>query len=331
MHEEPLFLPSAVRRVQADTAQLQPGERMQYWNEVVREHIVELDCRAASASDFLCAMDGYSSTYGAATHIQVHRSLTVERFLTGANRHAPDAVILNLMLQGEMRVAQANQHCALRAGEFSICVTDQPYSLYIPQGMQLASFRLPADALGCSSTLLRRLVAQPLASGNSMASLLCAYANELLLKRAELAECSADLALKSLSVLLGAVLQEAMQLQPAQHTDHRERLIFLIKQYVNQHINRDSLSVAEIAANLRVSTRYLQQLWASETQTLQEYIAVKRLDAILESLVNPARKPESITQIAMSHGFVNMSHFSRFFRSKVGVSPSTYRNTRLVR
>lgn len=218
----------------------------------------------------------------------------------------------------------------MQAGEFSICVTDQPYSLHIPQGMEVASFRLPIDALDFSSTILRRLVAQPLGRGNSMASLLCAYANELHRKRFEVAECSADQALKNLSTLLGAVLQEAMQAQPVQHTDHRERLIFLTKQYVIQHINRENLSVAEIAANLRVSTRYLQQLWASEAQTLQEYIAAKRLDAVLESLANPARKPESITQIAMSHGFVNMSHFSRFFRSKIGVSPSVYRNSRFA-
>lgn len=47
-------------------------------------------------------------------------------------------------------------------------------------------------------------------------------------------------------------------------------------------------------------------------------------------LISPARKPESITQIAMSHGFVNMSHFSRFFRGKMGVSPSAYRSARLL-
>lgn len=330
MHADHLSRPSAVRHIHANTAQLEPRERMQYWNEVVREHIVELDCRAESASNFLCAMEGYSSTYGAATHIQVQKTLKVQRHRAAANRQAHDAVILNLMLQGEMRVAQTDQHCAMQAGEFSICVTDQPYSLYVPHGMQVASFRLPFDGLSCSSTLLRRLVAQPLGRSNSMASLLCAYANELHRKRFEVAECSADQALKNLSTLLGAVLQEAMQAQPAQHTDHGERLIFLTKQYVIQHINRENLSVAEIAANLRVSTRYLQQLWASEAQTLQEYIAARRLDAVLESLANPARKPESITQIAMSHGFVNMSHFSRFFKSKIGVSPSVYRNSRFA-
>jgi hypothetical protein len=120
MHADHLSRPSAVRHIHANTAQLQPGERMQYWNEVVREHIVELDCRAESASNFLCAMEGYSSTYGAATHIQVQRTLNVQRHRAAANRQAHDAVILNLMLQGEMRVAQTDWHCAMLAGEFSI-------------------------------------------------------------------------------------------------------------------------------------------------------------------------------------------------------------------
>ncbi len=301
---------------------------MQHWNDVVREHIVELDCRADSASDFLCAMDGYSSTYGAATHIRVHRALNVQRHRTSVSREAPGAVILNLMLHGEMRVAQGDRHCAMQAGDFSICVTEQPYSLHIPQGMEVASFRLPADALGCSPTILKRMVAQPLGRGNSMASLLAAYANELHRKRVEVSHSSADPALKNLSMLLSAVLQETLQQQPIHHTDHQERLIFLTKQYIQQHLNHDTLSVAHIAAALRVSTRYLQQLWENEGQTLKEYIAAQRLDAVLHSLTNPARKPESITQIAMSHGFVNMSHFSRFFRTKVGVSPSEYRSSR---
>lgn len=318
-------LQPAIEFVHANTATEQPNNREEYWNEVVRKHVVELDCKANSKQDFLCAMDGFSCREGAAMSIRVGRRLSVRRGAIVVDREPSDAIILNLMQQGEMHVAQDNQACLMHVGDFSICTADRPYELDIPVGMQVACFRIPIKHVDCNKTVLRRLVAQTFPSRNGMASLVKAYAAALVEQRLELSEGSAELAMRHLGLLIGAVAQESLEGCVCAKTDHRERMILQAKYYIAHQLNDSALSVAAIAAVLRVSTRYLQQLWACEGDSLAGYIANLRLERVMASMRHPARKQESLTQIAMSHGFVNMSHFSKVFRQKYDETPSAFR------
>lgn len=317
--------PSAIEFVRADTANERPWDREEYWNEVVRKHVVQLDCKADSRQDLLCAMEGFSCQGGSVSAIRVGRRLSVRRGAMVVDRESSEAVIMNLMLQGEMHVAQDGNACVMQPGDFSICTADRPYALEIPMGMQVACFRLPIAQLGCNKTLLKRLVAQRFVGHNGMAPLVKAYAAALVDQRLEVEARSAELAMRHLAMLLGAAVQECLATDRGLNTEHRERMLLQTKYHVAQHINDDTLSVASVALALRVSTRYLQQLWASEGDSLASYMANMRLHRVAESLRNPARLQESLTQIAMSHGFVNMSHFSKAFRHKYGETPGAFR------
>lgn len=314
-----------VEFVRADTANEHPWDREEYWNEVVRKHVVQLDCKADSRHDLLCAMEGFSCKGGSVSAIRVGRRLSVRRGAIVVDRESSEAVIMNLMLQGEMHVAQDGKACVMHPGDFSICTADRPYELEIPMGMQVACFRLPIAQLGCNKTLLKRLVAQRFLGESGMAPLVKAYAAALVGQRLEVEASSAELAMRHLALLLGAAMQECVAIDRGLDTEHRERMLLQTKYHVAQHINDETLSVASVASALRVSTRYLQQLWASEGDSLASYIANMRLDRVVASLRNPSRSQESLTQIAMSHGFINMSHFSKAFRHKYGETPSTFR------
>jgi AraC family transcriptional activator of tynA and feaB len=314
-----------VEFVRADTANERPRDRQEYWNEVVRKHVVQLDCQADSNQDLLCSMEGFSCNEGSVTSIRVRRRLSVRRSATVVDRESSEAVILNLLLKGEMHVAQAGNTCVMRPGDFSICTADRPYELEIPAGMHVACFRVPIEHLGCNKTVLKRIVAQRFSGRNGMTPLVGAYAARLADQRFEMAANSAELAIRHLALLLGAAAQESLETGSWQRTDHRERLILQTKYFVAHHIDDCALSVGSVASALRLSTRYLQQLWASEGVSLAGYIADTRLDRVAASLRNPARHQESLTQISMSHGFVNMSHFSRTFRQRYGVTPSVFR------
>ncbi len=80
-----------------------------------------------------------------------------------------------------------------------------------------------------------------------------------------------------------------------------------------------------IAVALNCSKRHLYNAFSDETQTLASYIQALRLEACIRELQHPMAQTRPITDIALSWGFNNSSHFSRVFREHTGMSPSEFR------
>ncbi|TWS99826.1 helix-turn-helix domain-containing protein [Reyranella sp. CPCC 100927] len=74
------------------------------------------------------------------------------------------------------------------------------------------------------------------------------------------------------------------------------------------------------------SPRYLNKLFASEDTSVARFIWEERLQRAARMLGNPARLP--ITTVGLDSGFSTMSHFSRAFRDRFGLSPRGYRAQR---
>ena len=105
----------------------------------------------------------------------------------------------------------------------------------------------------------------------------------------------------------------------------REALRERIKQHVTDHLGDPELSVDAIAHALNCSRRHLYNAFAEEPDGVAGYILRRRLEACRRSFDDRANSHRSITDIALSFGFSNMAHFSRVFRSHLGLPPSDYR------
>lgn len=105
----------------------------------------------------------------------------------------------------------------------------------------------------------------------------------------------------------------------------REALRERIKQHVTEHLGDAGLSVDSIAHALNCSRRHLYNAFAEEPDGVAGYILRRRLEACRHSFDDRTNDRRSITDIALSNGFSNMAHFSRVFRSHLGLPPSDYR------
>lgn len=105
----------------------------------------------------------------------------------------------------------------------------------------------------------------------------------------------------------------------------REALRELIKQHVALHLADPALTVDELARVLNCSRRQLYNAFAEEPDGVAGYILARRLDACRRVLADRAQNHRSLTDIALGLGFQNMAHFSRVFRSHLGLAPSDFR------
>jgi AraC-like DNA-binding protein len=104
----------------------------------------------------------------------------------------------------------------------------------------------------------------------------------------------------------------------------REALRDRIRAYVRQHLRDPQLSVDGIARALNCSRRHLYNAFAGEGESIAAYVQRLRLEACIRDLQDAAHA-RPITDIALSWGFGNPSHFSRVFRDHTGKSPSEFR------
>jgi len=103
-----------------------------------------------------------------------------------------------------------------------------------------------------------------------------------------------------------------------------------IKETVERNVHDADLTPATIAAELKLSARYINQLLEAEGTSLSRYIWSRRLDRCAEQLKDPALRAHGVSQIAMNNGFNDLSHFSKAFRIKFGVAPRDYRNAQAM-
>jgi AraC-like DNA-binding protein len=119
------------------------------------------------------------------------------------------------------------------------------------------------------------------------------------------------------------------------HTDAvrgavQRSLILRIKDYINQRLWDSTLGPVEVAAAVNISTRYLHKLFEVEHHTVSLYIRARRLDLARRALLDPRLADRSISTIAYSCGFGDLSGFNRAFKGAFGVTPdrATHRDTR---
>lgn len=83
-------------------------------------------------------------------------------------------------------------------------------------------------------------------------------------------------------------------------------------------------SVGYCAEQLHLSPKYFGDLIKKETgKSAQEYIQLKLIDTAKNKIHD---KRKSISEVAYDLGFKYPSHFSRFFKQQVGITPNEYRS-----
>ena len=80
-----------------------------------------------------------------------------------------------------------------------------------------------------------------------------------------------------------------------------------------------------MAAELGISERHLFRVLARQGQRFGPMLRAQRLAAVAEVLADPVQSRRSLLDIAVAHGFVNQSHFSRAFRETYGCAPGAWR------
>ncbi|MFA9556743.1 AraC family transcriptional regulator [Evansella sp. AB-rgal1] len=105
-------------------------------------------------------------------------------------------------------------------------------------------------------------------------------------------------------------------------TVHAEK----IAEYIQKNY-QESLSIDQISNDLKISKSYISHVFKEITGfTVMEYLMGCRLTQA--KFLLEMKKEMSVKDVSFECGFESVSHFSRYFKSKIGVTAKEYRRSR---
>jgi AraC-like DNA-binding protein len=121
---------------------------------------------------------------------------------------------------------------------------------------------------------------------------------------------------------MDACMPDRTNTPPLEHL-HRIRTMrrAAVLREIEQQSGDPNLSAATVAARLRITPRYVHLLLQDTGRAFSHHVLEMRLQRALALLRDPSWRERRITDIAGESGFSDLSHFSRTFRRRYGMTP----------
>ena len=296
-------------------------ERADYWNGVTARYFGPLETRATGHSAFSATLATRPVAF-LRTYYIVGSGHKARRSKSNAG-DLPDCIKLLLQVRGRCRVDQEGRTAELRPGAWCVYDSWRPYSLANSGDVEQIVVQIPREQIFDRSLarLTEPFLADPARS--SMASVTASFIRSY--ADPSVVPDDGDEFLAETTIgLVRRVLHANLSLRRSAQAPS-SLLRARIKQYILAHLNNPDLSIDRIAGAMGCSKRYLHQVFAAEGVTIERHIWRLRVEHCCQALAEQGQLEKSISEIAFEWGFNSSAHFSRLFKSEVGVAPTAYR------
>ena len=239
-----------------------------------------------------------------------------------------DAIYLvKVQVAGESQIIQRGREAHLQPGDFTLCLSSEPYELHFADEYSQVVLAIP-------SALMEECVHQPerhlgvrMAAQNGANGLFSQFVTSIAAKLDGMDGVLAQRLEANVIDLLATTLGYTGEAQRRDLLCNGVRQEYLnrIRQFIRKHLGDQRLTPDWIAAAHNISTRYLHMLFEAESVSICRYIQQLRLQACSQALADNAFAHFTVAEVAYYFGFKDASHFSRVFKAEFGVSPVQFR------
>ncbi|MFK0221201.1 helix-turn-helix domain-containing protein [Streptomyces vinaceus] len=302
------------------TRTLPPGERADYWHELVSGAFVPLDVRLDEPVPSAGTIT--SRRLGPLQISEVEAGpQTVDRSARRITEGGEEYLTVTLQRRGSARLTQDDRQAVVGPGSFTCSDAGRPFRREQPDTFRFTSFRVPKTNLGVSDRDLRAVTGTLFNGVSGTSGLVAEFLGRLSEHAAGLDPHTAhQLALTTFDLLAVLFRERSGRLDP-QAPEHARGMLTRVQEYVLLHLDDPSLCPERIAAAHHMSVRYLHKLFHAGGTTVGRWILRERLERCRRDLARPARSVSTVAAVAQRWGFVSPSHFSRAFRAAYGMTP----------
>lgn len=234
---------------------------------------------------------------------------------------ADDDYLLCVVTEGHAKVHQSGRTAQLHAGSLVVADCAVPFAQRSATVFEQVTVRIPRELLTnrlpgrCLETLTARAVSARSGAAGLVAGLLCEIAT---LDTAGSPRAEASLSSSTLDMIVTALVEEQAHGMNPRHAQDFARAVQLIE----RRLHDTEFSLSDAAAELGLSSRYMQKLFHLQGTTGRAWVARARVERARQHLLTTDMTVEAIGRRV---GLLDVAHFSKLFHRHVGVSPGLYR------
>jgi AraC-like DNA-binding protein len=308
------------------TEALPVTDRVGIFREVFGQRMLRLDMEPVSGHRFqtdatVRSLPGFNVVWASNSPLRVSRT---RQLLSDGN----DDLLLQ-WADAAGSCVHLGREIALRSQDAVVLSCSDIGSVSFPSSVNLISLGVPRSAVGA---LLRdgdACLGRPVARGSGALRLLLGYVGlfrgDSEFATAEVQRLAVTHIYDILAVVLGATRDAA---QIAETRGVSAARLWAVKKEIDRRATDGDLSLSDVAAEFRLSPRYVQMLFERDGTTFTEYLLEKRLACAYRMLLNGRFGSLKISDIAFDSGFADISYFNRAFRNRYGITPSGVRHER---
>lgn len=316
--------------VEWSTDSVQPAERFDYWRAVIGKALPSVAAEGPHEG-FTGQLRLVEGRIGRAIRFHTmgaHSVMRRRRMLD-----APPGWMISLQLRGRVDVRHgtgaAEQTFPLGPGDIGILGTHAEMDLHFGPDVERVVVTLPGDPVRAlcpwaSERVVKGCGAFRLSSSQAMSVALAGILETLSPRQSDPhAPCDAEIETleRALLICLGGARGDGAAHGAASVANRILRL-------VEDRLADPELAPETAARQLGISVRSLHAALAARGLTFQRHLILQRLSRAAQFLRDPAWRKASVSDIAWATGFADLSHFSRRFRERFGVSPGKWRSMR---
>lgn len=292
------------------------SERVNRWEEYNEEALFGLRASSLSERSVMATQTNLELDRVRLTHIRGNDHV-IERTPASIRANPVDAVMLCLLLKGDAFLYHGDGCETLSAGDAVVYDADRPFMYGFASDMRQVIVEVPRGVLvalsGQQDAYRPRVLRLTGAVKRTHAELAT---------RAVLAALTAEAHSESRDE---ATILDVFHLLTGGH-DHVGSHAYrdLAVAYIEARLSED-LSVERVAREIGLSPRHLGRLFAEEGVTPWRFITGRRMSRAAELLLDTDATGLSVAQVGARVGLSQPAHFSRLFKTHMGVSPSEYR------
>jgi len=298
------------------TKNFTPKCRLEYWNHLTAETspVTTVDCRNDT---FSAEMTRWK--LGELTLLRPHSSSAV--VVRERTRSVRENISLHMQHQGTSRFHHRGVTQEMRSGDFVLLTDGSPYRLELASH-EFLIVEMPRSILENRIGSLDDRIARCYSRDTLGAQLLHNFF--MTLWQFAGVQSAPDGQREN----LGEFTMDLIGLATSDEGSHKESCRSLsdrARRVVQINLADMSFGPTELAREIGVSIRTVQNIFAAMGTTPSGYINSRRLDRAEEMLRSDLDK--SITNIAFSAGFSDSNYFGRCFRRRHGLSPREWRRS----
>ena len=305
------------------THSLHPRDRFDFWHEVACKNVVGHDSQPQSRRNFHAEFER-----GSLGEISILRFQNSPMQVIGTRRHIAradsDELFLCRQIKGVLSFEQCGREVRLEADDMTLIDPMLPYHGRFGNGSELMVVKIPRRLLEIRTGKLQSLTAVAMKPDDAERGLTSSFLATLPAYTGQLSSTSHEI-LKEQTV-------DLIALSLAKTSDGKLRLgaghafiLLNIRAAIEARLADPNLDVKTIADAAGVSVRYANSLLALENTSLRRLIQTRRLKRCQKALEDPLQSRRTVSEIAYSWGFSDMTHFGRVFKKEHSVLPSEYR------